>query len=167
MLVCHGMTSDQRRLSEERLIGSREITIRQRQALNSLIEDGDLGTLNSSIARKLIRVIHSENQGTDAGFRKLNTAALLLKYFEKMNRVTQNLTRAVKSGGSAFVVIGDTKTTAGGSEIKIKSGSVIEQQFHAAGWSTERVLPITVTRENVVHSKNTITANEIYWFRKD
>ncbi|RNF83871.1 DNA methyltransferase [Montanilutibacter psychrotolerans] len=166
MLVCHSMTSDQRKCAEDQLIGSREITTRQRNALNSTIEEGDLRSLNSSIARKLVRMIHSENQGTDAGFRKLNTAALLLKYFEKMDRVVQNLTRVVKPAGSAFVVIGDTKTTAGGTEIKISSGRVIEQQFNAAGWSTEHIQPITVTRENVVHSKNTITTNEIYWFKK-
>lgn len=167
MLVCHGMISEQRKISEDRLIGSREITIRQRNALNSLIEEGELNSVNSSIARKLIRVIHSENQGTDAGFRKLNTAALLLKYFEKMNRVAQNVTKAVKPGGSAFIVIGDTKTTAGGREIRIESGRVIEQQFNSSGWTTHRVIPITVTRENVVHSKNTITTNEIYWFKKN
>lgn len=166
MLVCHGMTGDQRKGAEDQLIGSREITTRQRNALNSSIEEGELSSLNSSIARKLVRVIHAENQGTDAGFRKLNTASLLLKYFEKMDRVARNLTRVVKPGGSAFVVIGDTKTTAGGSEIKIKSGRAIEQQFNAAGWVTESVQPITVTRENVVHSKNTITTNEIYWFKK-
>lgn len=166
LLVCHGMSAAERREPEDLLIGSREITIRQRSALNQMIDSGDLTGLNSELACEIIEKIHHGNRGTDAGFRKLNTAALLVKYFKKMNEVTENLTSAVKSGGSAFVVIGDTKTTAGGSEIKIRSGAVIQEQFHAAGWITDQVIPITVTRENKVHSKNTITDNEIYWFKK-
>lgn len=166
LLICHGMTSSARREAEDRLIGSREIRTSTRKAIEERIESSDFEPLASHIAATTISKIYTKNLSSDAGFRKRNTAALLYIYFDQMHRVAKNVSSVVKSGGSAFVVIGDTRTTAGGEDVPIRSGRAIEEQFHSLGWKTEKVLPITVTRENVVHSKNSITDNEIYWFKK-
>jgi len=166
LLACHGMTARTRKTLEDRLIGTREIKRTDRERLDKRIEAGLMSSVSSSIATNTVKAIHGLNSKADVGFRRKNTAALLLLYFEKMNATVKNITPAVKHGGSAFVVLGNTRTTAGGKEIVIRSGAVTEEQFQSAGWETVDVFPITVTRENVVHSKNSITDNEIYWFRK-
>jgi DNA modification methylase len=166
LLVCHGLSAAARKDIEEQLIGSREIRNRIRDGLDSRIEAADFDSTGSAIAAETIRKIYRLNKKSDVGFRRKNTAALLLLYFEKMQKTVRSITPSVKLGGSAFVVIGDTRTTAGDKDVPIRSGAVIQEQFHQAGWETENVFPITVTRENVVHSKNAITNNEIYWFVK-
>lgn len=166
LLFCHGLDSGSRRDIEEQLIGSREIRNSVRSSLDKRIDDADFDLVGSDLAAKTIQKIYRLNKNSDVGFRRKNTAALLLLYFQKMYDTVKNITPAVKAGGSAFVVIGDTRTTAGDKDVPIQSGAAIEQQFHNCGWETENVFPITVTRENVVHSKNSITVNEIYWFKK-
>jgi len=166
LLMCHGLDSSERRAIEQRLIGTREITGRVRAELDQRIEEFDFNSLHSEVAAETIKNIYRRNKSSDVGFRRRNMGALLLLYFEKMGHSIENITRCVKPGGHAFVVIGDTRTIAGGKEVPIRSGKVIQDQFNALGWRTKKVLPITVTRENVVHSKNTITDNEIYWFEK-
>lgn len=166
LLFCHGLDSAARREIEDRLIGSREIRNSVRSSLDQRIDSASFDTVGSELAAKTIQKIYRLNKNSDVGFRRKNTAALLLLYFEKMFNTVKNITPAVKPGGSAFVVIGDTRTTAGDREIPIQSGAAVEQQFHNCGWRTEKIFPITVTRENVVHAKNSITVNEIYWFKK-
>ncbi|MFH4385222.1 hypothetical protein WAJ74_20845, partial [Acinetobacter baumannii] len=45
-----------------------------------------------------------------AGFRKKNTAALLLRYFEDMKAVLNRNYEVLKEGASAYYVVGDSKT---------------------------------------------------------
>ena len=100
------------------------------------------------------------------GFRRDNTAALLYLYFQDMSKVMQNLDPLLRAGSSAFFVIGDNRTTAGGKEIKIKSGEVLQEIGESIGWKVADVIPITVTTENRLHAKNSITTNEIIRFCK-
>lgn len=166
LLLCCGLNTAARRDIENRLIGTREIRNSDRNSLDERIADCDLASVGSEVAARTIQKIYRLNKKSDVGFRRKNTASLLLLYFEKMYRAVENVTLAIKAGGSAFVVIGDTRTTAGTSDVPIRSGEAIEQQFHSHGWKTEWIIPITVTRENVMHAKNSITKNDIYWFRK-
>jgi hypothetical protein len=83
-----------------------------------------------------------------------------------MSTVMQNLAPRLRSGGSAFFVIGDNRTVAGGKEVKITSGRALQEIGAAVGWELVDVIPITVTTENRLHAKNSITENEIIWFRK-
>jgi len=100
------------------------------------------------------------------GFRRKNQAALLYRYYHDMTAVLTNLSRVVVPNGSLFFVIGDNKTQAGEQEIAIKSGQFIQECGRELGWELVDLIPITVTQENRLHNKNSITDNDIIWFRK-
>jgi hypothetical protein len=114
----------------------------------------------------LITEIRHRNLNSDGGFRKQNMAALLYRYFSDMSVVMKNLNALLKPNASAFFVIGDTKTEAGNKIITIKSGQFIKETGEALGWELVDTIPITVTTEDRPHSKNSITENDIIWFRK-
>jgi hypothetical protein len=93
-------------------------------------------------------------------------AALLLRYYRDLALALTNIDRAVTKDGSLFFVIGDNKTVAGGTPLAIRSGEVLKEIGESLGWSLRRTIPITVTKEARPHHRNSITANEIIWFRR-
>jgi DNA modification methylase len=165
LLLC-GMGSGERSNIEEALTGSREIRNADRRAIEQRIENNDFGAVPSDTARGIVRRVYELNKRADVGFRRKNMASLLYRYFADMTRVMVNLNSSLKAGGAAFVVVGDNTTVAGGEEIVIKSSVFIQETATRLRWTTERVIPITVTKDNRPHSKNSITDNDILWFRK-
>ncbi len=166
ILLLFGMNSKERGELESSLVGSREITKRKKGGVDERIDSGDFAPIRSSTARTIVEEVRQRNKGADVGFRRDNTAALLYLYFQDMSTVMQNLDPLLHSGGAAFFVIGDNRTTAGGKEVKITSGRALQEIGAAIGWELVDVIPITVTTENRLHAKNSITENEIIRFRK-
>lgn len=166
ILLLFGMNSRERGALESSLIGSREITKKKKSSVDERIDMGNFAPIRSSTARGIVEEVRQRNKGADVGFRRDNTAALLYLYFQDMSTVMQNLDPLLRPGGSAFFVIGDNRTIAGGKEVKIASGRALLEVATAIGWELVDVIPITVTTENRLHAKNSITENEIIWFRK-
>jgi hypothetical protein len=166
ILLFFGIESSDRSTLEESITGSREIKKKAKNIIDQKIDVSDWGVINSPTAQNLIAEIRNRNQNSGGGFRKQNMAALLYRYFSDITDVMKNLDKAVKPGGSAFFVIGDTKTEAGGKIVSIKSGQVIKEIGVDLGWGLVDIIPITVTTEDRPHSKNSITENDIIWFRK-
>lgn len=166
ILLLFGLNSKERSVLEGSLIGSREISKSKRNGVDALIDEGNFAGVLSKTAVSLIKEVRRGNQNTDAGFRRQNMAALLYLYFRDMSVVMSNLNPTLKEGASAFFVIGDNRTVAGGREINITSGKVLQEIGTSLGWELADVIPITVTTESRPHSKNSITENEIVWFRK-
>ncbi|MFP5232691.1 MAG: DNA methyltransferase [Acidobacteriota bacterium] len=166
ILLLFGLDSKERSTLEASLVGSREITKRKKNGVDERIDAQDFADIQSTKARAIVEEIRQRNKGADVGFRRDNTAALLYLYFQDMSKVMQNLDPLLRRGSSAFFVIGDNRTIAGGKEIKIESGKVLQEIGESIGWEVADVIPITVTTENRLHAKNSITANEIIRFRK-
>jgi hypothetical protein len=151
---------------ESALIGSREISKKRKDSYDALIDQGNFSGIYSETAKSIIKEVRRRNLKSDAGFRRQNMASLLYLYFRDMSSVMNNLSPLLPGGASAFFVIGDTRTTAGDKEIHITSGKALQEIGISLGWNLEDIIPITVTTENRLHSKNSITENEIIWFRK-
>jgi DNA modification methylase len=166
ILLLFGMDSKERSALESSLVGSREITKKKKNGVDERIDAQDFADIQSKKARAIVEEVRQRNKGADVGFRRDNTAALLYLYFQDMSKVMQNLDPLLRPGSSAFFVIGDNRTTAGGKEIKIESGEVLQEIGESIGWEVADVIPITVTTENRLHTKNSITTNEIIRFRK-
>jgi hypothetical protein len=147
-------------------VGAREITASERNQVNLLIEDQKFEKILSKLAISTIKSVYRSNKNSNVGFRKLNTAALLYKYYQDMSQVFINLDLAVKKQGNLFFVIGDNKTNTSSGEVAIESGKCLIEMGEALGWTLKDVIPITVTQENRLHNKNGITANDIIWFRR-
>lgn len=166
ILLFFGIESGNRSTLEESITGSREIKKKTKNIIDQKIDGLDWGVINSPTAQDLITEIRTRNKNSEGGFRKQNMAALLYRYFSDLTGVMKNLDKAVKPDGSVFFVIGDTKTEAGGKVVSIKSGQVIKEIGVDMGWNLVDTISITVTTEDRPHSKNSITENDIIWFRK-
>jgi site-specific DNA-methyltransferase (cytosine-N4-specific) len=151
---------------EASLIGSREIRKRDRTIIDEQIENRVFDCIPSDTARKVIEKVWGLNRLADVGFRRKNTAALLYKYFADMAQAMGTINTRLKSGGSAFIVIGDNRTTAGDEEVRIPSSKCLQEIGLSLGWSLQEPIPITVTRENHLHAQNSITCNDIIRFTK-
>ncbi len=166
ILLLFGLRSRERSAIEHSLIGSREILQKNRNELDRKIEANDFDNIVSPTARNIISQIYYLNKDADVGFRRKNKAALLYRYYSDMTSALNNLNQVIAPNGSLFFVIGHNKTQAGGQEIIIKSGQFIQECGLELGWTLVDVIPITVTQENRLHNKNSITDNDIIWFRK-
>jgi DNA modification methylase len=166
LLLLFGLDSKKRAILENQLVGTREINKSKKNELDALIDLNNFDKLPSKTAQCTIKEIRKRNINSDAGFRRQNTAALLYMYFRDMFSVMTNVNTVLKKDASAFFVIGNNKTTAGEKEIIIDSGKVLQEIGVSLGWEINEVMPITVTTENRRHSKNSITENEIIWFKK-
>jgi DNA modification methylase len=160
------LQSKERNDIETRLTGSREITQRGRLEIEARIRHCDYAGIPSATARNTISKVFRLNCAADVGFRRRNMAALLYRYYEDMSRVFRNLNGAVREDGDLFFVIGDNQTTAGGQQVRIQSGKALVELGESIGWHLREVIPITVTKEARPHTRNSITDNQIIWFKK-
>src|SRR4051812_896082 len=166
ILLLFSMGSKDRSVLEASLIGNREIRKKQRGEIDKLIDDDDFREIPSDVARKIIKEIRQRNARSSGGFRKQNTAALLYIYFRDMTKVLRCSLELMKPSASAFFVIGDNRTEAGGKPLVIGSARILEENASNIGLSIAESIPITVTTENRLHSKNSITENKILWLQK-
>jgi DNA modification methylase len=166
LLVLLGMRASERSRLEEALTGSREIRVRERRALGTDMALLSSELVGSELAVVSIREIHERNVNADVGFRRRNMSALLLRYCKDMYKAFQAVEEHLASSAQVFVVIGDNKTVAGGTEVCIPTTEILAQQGQTLGWELKERIPITVTKENLLHSKHSITQNTVLWFCK-
>ena len=165
LLVIMGMEATRRAEIEMRLTGSREIARAEREELESQITDGLQEELGSATAVSLVTRILSLNSKADVGFRRKNMASLLVRYYRDMFLVFRNLSRAVQPGGRLFFIIGQNRTVAGDAELVIPSDQILSEMGKSLRWRQTHSLPITVTKEGLLHSHNSITKNTVLGFR--
>jgi DNA modification methylase len=165
LLVLFGMPSSERRVLEKRLTGSREITAREKASLEEILFGSPEMTRLPNSVLQLIRTIHQLNEGTDAGFRRLNKPALLLRYFSDMREVLMNVAKVLSPTAEAFVVIGDNQTTAGGQTVNIRTTELLRDIGERCGFICVEEIPITVTTENLRHIQHAITENTVLRFK--
>ena len=152
---------------ERTLTGSREIRERERRELEELLEgDGIKAALLSPTAVKLIRRIHYLNSVGKVGFRRRNMTSLLTRYFSDMRAVLGRLNEHVKDRAPMYFIVGDNCTVAGDKTVRITTAEILEEMAYGIGWTIEKSIPITVTKDGHLHSKNSITDNVILRFRR-
>ena len=156
-----GFGARDRRSIEATMIGSREITERERVAWEELLQQRDTNTLPSAVLEFLAQYRAAVAADPTAGFRRRQAPAVLLRYFQSMSAVLANLKPRMAAGGPCWLVLGDSRSTVGGRLWQIPTiDHVAEIGLHHGFRVMERI-PITVTREDVLHARNSITRNEI------
>ncbi len=166
MLVLGGINASMRVPIEAEMTGTREIKKSTRLYYEKKIEEQEFESIQSQSAKNIISKIHEQNRDANVGFRRRNMAALIYMYFRDMSDVLNTLDNVVKTGGYICIVIGDTKTTTGTEEVVIRTTEVLRETGRYLGWSLIRDIPISVTVEQYVHMKNSITENNILVFQK-
>lgn len=166
LLAVMGLTSPVRSQLEENLTGSREIRRATREHLEDELQGGEArDQLPDSVVRS-IRQIYLANKNGDVGFRRANMGALLWRYFIDMRDNLSQVARVLKPGSTAFYVVGDSRTNAGGAWVAIETCEHIGSIGQMIGLKLGGTLPIDVTIENYKHIRNAITKNRIVRFEK-
>lgn len=166
LLSIMGMPSGVRSGLEDSLTGSREISRVDREQLEAELCDATaFECLPRSVVRGL-RQIHAANRAADVGFRRANMASLLWRYFHDMRQNLENVSRVLRSGATAWYVVGDSRTQAGENWIAIETTQHIASIGQMLGLVLKSRTPIDVTTENYKHIKNAITKNEILQFEQ-
>ena len=159
MLVLFDMESSARRPVERSLVGSREVMSGERRQLEQRILDRE-ESLPEDVREYLFALLNRVSR-SDVGFRRRNMPALLLRFFEDMNRVIGNCHTVLRTGGEAMVVIGDNRMRIGSEYERIPTTDFVEAVAIENGFRLIERIDISVTTENLVHIKNAITKNVV------
>lgn len=161
-----GYSSPARRPLEKSMIGSREIAGRERGALEAILDTG-CDALPMSTTSFLCEFRQGVVADTAAGFRRQQSPAVLLRYFLAMSAVLKNLATRMGPGAPCWLVLGDSQSTIGGVRWTIPTVDEVACIAQHHGLRLRDRLPITVTREDVLHSRHTITRNEVLHLEAD
>jgi hypothetical protein len=159
-----GYSARARKPLEKTMIGSREIAERERHTFEAMLETGSK-TLPSSTVEYLSDLREAVAADASAGFRRRQAPAVLLRYFLAMSDVLGNLVDRMNPGAPCWLVLGDSRTTVGGHKRIIPTVDEVARIAEHRGFSLRESIPITVTREDVLHSRHAITRNEILHLR--
>lgn len=164
LLTLFGCSGSERRPLEQALIGSRELSATNKKSLEAdfAIE----GSLPATCLQFVRRLHSSVERAENAGFRKQNMPALVYRFLTDMDAVFEQMHRLCRPGAEAMVVIGDSRMTIDGKDIRIPTTDLTEAVAAQRGFHPVERLDISVTTENLVHIKNAITENVVLRVRK-
>ena len=161
LAAIYGMDSKSRKDLEKVLIGSRETTKSELKRYEEIIStdlDVFLPASTVSFLQGLLLDIRTDNT---AGFRKQQLPTVLCKYFMGISDVLSQVKQRMTPGGNLWFVVGDSRTTVHGQQRAIPTVNEFSAIASHLGFEHIEDIHITVTRENMNHSKNAITQNTI------
>jgi hypothetical protein len=153
-----GIDTATRRGLEQTMIGSREISGR---AARRLADDLAEARLPASTTGFLGRYAAAIGQCPTAGFRLQQAPAVLLRYFRAMDAVLAQLAKRLEKGAPCWLVLGNSRSTVSGEQWVIPTVDEVVAIANQRGFDVAERLAITVTQEDVLHSRHAITRNEI------
>jgi len=146
------------------MIGNREVSEKmRRQYLTAYMSE------KVKLPREitgLIDKIDDLNSSHEVGFRRRNLSALLFKYFSDMKCVMHSMNDALKVGGSAYIVVGNNHTTAGGERVDIETAKLLATLADQAGFIVEPSLSMDMLASRDIFRKNAMATEEILYLRK-
>ena len=156
--------SDHRHL-DTMMIGNRELTTRQREEYWMYYNDHR--RLLPDATKSMIDRIDSLNRQVAVGFRRRNVATLLSKYFFDMRKALQEMYVLLKRGGSAFLVIGNNRTIAGGVEVEVNTADHLAEIGADVGFNIEDDLSMDMLVSRDIFKNNAVKSERIVRLRKD
>ncbi len=156
--------SEHRALDGE-MIGNREISVTTRQRYRETYAR-QKGLLPQKTC-DVIDLIEELNQNSDVGFRRLNLAALLSKYFLDMRQTLLQLHVLLKPKGAAFLVVGNNRTVAGGQPVQIETCDYLRDISRSVGFSVEESISMEMLASRDIFRKNAMRSEQILKLRKD
>lgn len=155
---------DEHRERDQDMIGNREITDKVRKSFWREFSSGrhDLPDSVADLVSKIYRLNHK----SDVGFRRRNLPSLLYKYFHDMKLVFAGMWEVLKPGASAFVVIGNNHTMAGGQRVNIATVDLLQDLATSVGFKTVETFEMEMLISRDIFKKNAIDSESILHFRK-
>jgi len=152
------------RAHDHKMIGNREISEKLRKDYLVQLSVGK-SELPKSV-HELIKKIESKNEGTDAGFRRRNLPALLAKYFFDMRAVLSEVYSALKPGGTAFFVVGNNHTIAGGQRVDILTANLLEDIAGMLNFEIQDSISMEMLISRDIFKKNASESEKILVLKK-
>ena len=165
LAAIYSLDRSDRRAIEQILIGSRETSTREVRDCEDTISSQLSGRLPQSTEEFLQELLSATRADPSAGFRKRQLPTALLKYFLGVSRVMQQLQPRVRPGAHLWFVLGNSKTTLAGTPWVIPTVRQFTEIAVSNGFELVEQIPISVTREDLAHSKNSIIKNTIVHLR--
>jgi site-specific DNA-methyltransferase (cytosine-N4-specific) len=148
------MSSKDLREGEKTLIGNREISNKERLALEARITS-DVSLLPDAVVGFCRHLLERARDGTN-GFRRRNVPALVYKYFHDMSCMFASALALIRTGGRYALLVGRNSTTLRGQEVLIDTPQMLAQIAESQGWSVEEMLPFETYQRYDVHKSNSI-----------
>lgn len=152
------------RMRDYKMIGNREVTENRRQSYWTEYQE-QRTELPEDIVSVIDR-ISALNEAGEVGFRRRNLPALLARYFLDMREVLQNITTLLSPGASAYVIIGNNHTIAGGVRVDIETDRLLGMLGQTVGLTLKDSIPMEMLLSRDIFRKNTSTSETIIEFRK-
>jgi len=147
------------------MIGNREITNSCRQLYWEKYQQ-NRHRLTDDIT-SVIDLIHDLNNNEDTGFRRRNLPSLLARYFLDMRCVFEAITKLLRPGAPAFVVVGNNHTIAGGRRVEIETDRLLAQLGEAVGLRLVEKIPMEMLVSRDIFKKNASNAETILFFKNN
>ncbi len=158
------ITSDIIHKTEKKLIGSREITEKERQSYyESIVTNRNkLPKECINLCRRLRNAVNFETDG----FRRKNVPALLYKYFVDMQLTFKQMSNLLRLHAPYAIVIGMNRTTLGGKEFIINTPLLLTRLAEESGFSLEKKIRLNTYQRFDIHKLNSIRDEILLILRK-
>jgi SAM-dependent methyltransferase len=163
-LILLGLTKpSELSLTEKSLVGSREISDRERAQLERELAENpaDLPPLCINLCRELL--ISLDNR-TD-GFRRRNVPALVYKYFCDMSLVLAQVRKLIHEDGAFALVVGRNRTRLGGRDLVIDTPHMLLALAKKLGYRTAMFQELDTYQRFDLHRSNSITSEALLILR--
>ena len=160
-----GFSRKQRTTIERTLIGSRETSKKETQRFEEMIESGIGNQLPKSTQTFVQELLMAVRADPSAGFRRQQLPSVLWRYFLGISHVMNEIKPRMKRGSHLWFVLGNSQTKIGGKKWLVPTTREFIAIATASGLDIVEEIPITVTREDLAHSRHSITKNTIVHLR--
>ena len=136
------------------LVGSREISTRDRRALEESIECN-----HANVAEEVWVLCKALKEAYDPdrdGFRRQNTPAVIYRYFAGMTQVMKMAKRHLRRRGWLAFIVGPNRTSLGGIKILIDTPGLLATTGSHVGLQLRDMYELDAYRRFSVHSRNSI-----------
>ncbi|MGD0857024.1 MAG: DNA methyltransferase [Dehalococcoidia bacterium] len=147
------------------MVGTRELTERNRKDIETKIRETDENGLPQSVLNlcsKMLRLAALP----DNGFRRRNMPALIHTYFTDMAQVMGNVQSVLKPGGIFALVIGRNKTVLGNESVIIDTPQLLVDTALKGGWDIQEIIELDTYQRYDMHQRNSIRTEQLVLLRK-
>ena len=110
--------------------------------------------------RALVERIRKLNGIEEVGFRRRNLAPLLAKYFFDMRDVLEQILKLLRPSGTAFLVVGNNRTIAGGVPLEIETAQHLIDIAESVGFLPAGSMPMDMLLSRDVFRKNAMKSEQ-------
>jgi hypothetical protein len=150
--------------TERALVGNREINRTERLNLeNSISKNAD--RLPSNVASLCTQLLAAAEHGSN-GFRRLNTPALIYKYFVDMKMMFKSVASVLRPGASFALVVGPNKASFGSRTFLIETPALLASVAEKVGYEVADVVNLDAYQRFGLHQKNGIKSEKLLILRR-